>query len=127
MSKTPFSNKCAILGELWCFYREDAANDPTWTDYFSWADVALPMAFTIWMDMTSVKRGDKGDEAKGFIDEAFEMLCEMLSVDSNAHYENLGEVFNASPNSPMETIKELPESTMNISILDKNGDADAEG
>lgn len=121
MSKTPFSNKCAILGELWCFYREEAATDDTWTDFFSWADVALPMAFTLWMDMTSIKRGEKGDEAKGFIDEAFDMLCEMLDVDRDGSYKDLSDFFAASPNAPMQTVKQMPESNLTVAVLDKNG------
>lgn len=120
MSKTPFSNKCAILGELWCFYREEASTDDTWTDYFSWADVALPMAFTLWMDMTSIKRGEKGDEAKVFIDEAFDMLCEMLDVDRDGSYKDLTEFFGASPNAPMQTVKQMPESNLTVAVINKD-------
>lgn len=122
MSKSTFSDKCACLGELWCFYREDAETDPTWSDYFAWADVSLPLAFAIWRNMATIKSGEDGDRAKEYVDEAFAMLCEILDVDAQGKYENLGQLFQASPNPPMETVTSMPESSLTLAVINKGND-----
>lgn len=96
MSKTPFSKKCQILGELWLLYRDEARQHEAWRDYFAWADVALPMAYFAWQDMVTVK-----PESKSYIDEAWDVFCEIISIDPNEHYVDLGAAFATSPNEPV--------------------------
>ena len=95
MSKTPFSKKCEILGNFWFLYKdsEEVANSPEWSDYFRWADVGLPMAYCIWQNLVTLKRGEDA-----FINEAWSVFCEMLGVDANAKYADVVEIFQTSPN-----------------------------
>jgi hypothetical protein len=89
MSKTTFSKKCEILGTLWSFYK-DTDND-TWQEFFSWADLGLPMAYLSWQKMVTIKA-----EHKGLIDDAWNVFCEMIEIDADASYTNLAATFDAS-------------------------------
>jgi len=40
MSRTSFSDKCNILGEFWLHYREDAEQNESWGDFFSYSDIS---------------------------------------------------------------------------------------
>ena len=57
MSKTTFSDKCAILGMLWTFYKE--TDDEGWQDFFRWADVGLPLAYMSWQGLATIKSDGK--------------------------------------------------------------------
>lgn len=95
MSKTHFSNKCHVLGELWLYYREDAQNHDEWQQYFDWADIALPLAYMAWQDLATVK-----PEAKKYVDDAWITFCEMIGIDATQSYDGIADAWGASPNPP---------------------------
>lgn len=96
MSQTPFSNKVEILGQFWLFYREQAKDDEGWVDFFDWADIGLPMAYMAWQELVTIK-----PDAKKYINDAWGVFCEMLNLDTNTRYGSIEEVFDASPNRPL--------------------------
>jgi hypothetical protein len=97
-SKTVFSKQCEILGSLWLDYREEAKGNQVWGDFFAWADISLPLAYVAWQGIATIK-----SDSKSYVSEAWEVFCEMISIDANAKYENLGECFDASPNDDLES------------------------
>lgn len=96
MSKTPFSSKCQVLGELWLFHREDASNNDAWREFFEWADIGLPMAYMAWQGLITVKA-----DAKEYINNPYDVFCEMVSIDKDTDYPSLADAFAASPNAPV--------------------------
>jgi hypothetical protein len=97
MGKTNFSDKCNILGQFWLFYREDAEKNESWGDFFSYNDVALPLAYMLMGDEPLAIVNEKSD-GETVIQETWEMLCEFLNVEEDGDYESIGDVFDASPN-----------------------------
>jgi hypothetical protein len=91
MSKTTFSNKCEILGDLY-FWHKDTDNE-VWSDFFEWGDVGLPLAYMVKQGYATAK--DKGKES---IEEAWKMFCEIIEVDSELRYLSLADIFDASEN-----------------------------
>jgi hypothetical protein len=106
MSKTPFSNKCQVLGELWLYYREDARHDEVWSQFFDWADVALPLSYMIWQDL-AILDPDNSDEGAGFINAAWDTFCEMVLISPDEKYSTLRDCWDASPNSEIPRIIEM--------------------
>jgi len=97
MSKTPFSSKVEILGNIWIFYADEAKKHETWQEFFEWADVALPMSYLSWLGMIDIK-----PESMHYVDEAWIELCNIIAVDADENYSNLKEFFAASPNDPVD-------------------------
>lgn len=94
MSKTPFSKKCEILGSFWILYRDDDSRSDEWFEFFAWADIALPLSYMVWQNISTPK-----PEGKKFIEEAWDLYCNMLGIDPNAKWENIGQTFdNAASN-----------------------------
>jgi hypothetical protein len=98
MSKTTFSDKCRILGDFWLDYREDASKDENWAKFFEYADMGLPLAFLIDRGYAD-NATDIGTEV---IDETWNVFCEMCDVDADAAYITVADVFDASPQPPLE-------------------------
>ena len=92
MSKTDFGNKCLILGNLWVDYRDDAEEDEGWNEFFTYADIGLPLAY-----MLSHGIANPNDESNRFIDETWTVFCELLDIDPEGEYYYLTECFEASP------------------------------
>lgn len=100
MSKTHFSNKCYVLGELWLYYREQAQQHSEWKDFFEWADIALPLAFMSWQELATVN-----PQAEQYIEDAWVTFCEMIEIDADAEYDGIGHAWEASPNLPYLDVK----------------------
>lgn len=99
-----FLSKCKVLGELWLFYREDAATNEAWSQFFSYSDVALPAAYII---NEGYVNEEVEPELEAFIDESWEIFCEYIDIDPNGNYEGIAEAWNASSNPPLnEEVKE---------------------
>lgn len=94
MSKTAFSDKCTILGTLWTFYKD--TDDDVWQQFFSWADVGLPLAYMSWQGLASVK-----PEGKQYIEDVWVEFCKTIAIDPSAKYSILKDTFDASPNEPL--------------------------
>lgn len=95
--KTPFSKRCEILGQVWVYYREDANDQPAWKDFFDWADIGLPLAYSVWQGYVSTK-----DSAKVLVDETWDVFCSMINVDAHGKYSDLSDIFSKSPNKPID-------------------------
>lgn len=95
MSKTPFSSKVDMLGDMWFFYK-DTDND-AWQEFFEWGDLGLPLAYLAKNDFASIK-----PEGKRLVEECWNVLCEMLNVDPDAMYLDLEHLMNESPNDPIQ-------------------------
>jgi hypothetical protein len=114
MSKTAFSDKCNIIGSLWIQWRD--VDDDNWQDFFRFADLGCPMAYMSMSGLISIN-----NDGMTFVDEAWQILCEMLDVDPDDKYEILDDLFSASPNevldveSPMNNIMNIEKH--NISDL----------
>jgi hypothetical protein len=93
MSKTPFSSKCEILGDLWLVYKDRDNNGPNWQEFFDWANVGLPLAYFIGANMvTPTEDGD----TKEIIEQTWLVFCEVIGVDPNEEYSTLQEAFDAT-------------------------------
>lgn len=94
MSKTTFSNKCEILGSLWMWYKD--TDNEIWQEFFTWADLGLPIAYCVWQDLATPK-----PEAKTIVEETWATFCDMVDIDPAGKYANLKDAFGASPNPPL--------------------------
>jgi hypothetical protein len=83
--KTKFKAKCEILSELWLNWR----NDEQFEEFVNYNDLGLPLAYAISEGIVS-----STDAAKGFINEAFELLLIQISA-KDTGFENLEEVLAA--------------------------------
>jgi hypothetical protein len=95
-----FSNKVDILGDVWLYYREDIKGNEEWEAFFSYNDVALPLAYAINMGYATIV--DDSD-AVAYIDETWDMLCSYIDIDPNKNYKDIHEAFAASPNKPLNS------------------------
>ena len=94
MDNTPFSKKCEILGALHMFYSN--TDNEGWKEFFTWSDVGLPMAWMVSANLITIK-----SEGKQHVNDAWDMFCEMISIDADAKYSSLEDCFTASPNPPI--------------------------
>lgn len=93
MSKTPFSNKCAVLGGLWLNYREEAETNEAWKDFFDYNDVGLPLAY---MNAEGLANSKNIKEAVSLIEDTWKMFCEYIEISPDGDYENIADAWNAS-------------------------------
>lgn len=80
--ETTFEDKCNILAELWVDYRDE----PDLSDFVSYNDLGLPLAFGVAEDLVQPK-----PRATEIINETFEMLLAALEVE-DAGFTNLDEL-----------------------------------
>lgn len=86
-SETPiidFSKKCEILDKLWMEYRDE----DVFESFMEYNDLALPLAFAINEDIIK-----STPMAEAYINEAWELLCEMLKLDSKKDFDSLDDMF----------------------------------
>jgi hypothetical protein len=95
MSKTTFSNKCAVLGELWSNYKY--TDNEIWQEYFAWADLGCPLAYYAWQGFATLS-----DEGESYVDEAWAIFCKMIDIDPEGKYDSLRQAFDSSPNEPLD-------------------------
>jgi hypothetical protein len=69
---TPFSNKAAILAEVWMNYR----SDEDFQDFVEYNDLGLPLAYAIAENIIPAT-----DRAKRFIEETFDILLAGLNLE----------------------------------------------
>lgn len=98
-----FLTKCKVLGELWLYYREDAKTNDTWTEFFDYSDIALPMSYGISQGFVMAVE-DSG--IYGYIDESWNLFCELINIDPNGEYDGINDAWNASPNKPLSEVQE---------------------
>lgn len=97
MDKTRFSNVCKTLGQLWVFYRDESKKHDEWDEFFTWADIGLPLAYAVDQGyVTSLKK-----EGKDVVVETWNVFCEMIAIDPNGDYDGVAAAFAASSNPPV--------------------------
>jgi hypothetical protein len=101
MSKTNFSDKCKVIGDLWLFYREDIRGNEAWEDFFGYNDIALPLAYLIASDIAL-----PGEDAEQYINETWDMFCDYIGIDPDGKYSSIADAFDASPNEPLKVEEE---------------------
>jgi hypothetical protein len=65
MAETTFSNKVAILADLWITY----SNDETFEDFFEYNDLGLPLAYALDNDIVVAN-----EKTNAFIEETFALF-----------------------------------------------------
>lgn len=81
-TSTTYSNKLAMLADLWLNYRDDVEFE----DFVQYNDIGLPLAYVIANGIV-----DTSDIAERFINETFDLLLAGLDVDDTG-FENLDEL-----------------------------------
>jgi len=70
VDKTPLSNKCDILAELWLNYK----NESEFKDFLEYNDLGLPLAFAMSQGIV-----ESSNQAKLFVEETFANLMWSLT------------------------------------------------
>lgn len=104
-----FEEKCAVLGEFWLNYREDAEQNEAWSEFFNLNDIGLPLSFTLAEGLVSGATA----EAVTFVEQTWELFCEYLDLDSDEFYESLSAMLNDSPRPPLDHKESKPAGRQN--------------
>jgi hypothetical protein len=72
MNSTSYTDKCAILAEVWLNYR----SDEEFQDFIEYNDLGLPIAYAIDNDIVK-----STEMAQRFVEETFDLLLASLKVD----------------------------------------------
>lgn len=80
----PYSKKCLILSDFWLNYKDEEDFD----DFVAYNDIGLPLAFMIAEDIVV-----SNPVAEVYVNEAWELLCSALNVDSKQDYDSLEDMF----------------------------------
>lgn len=105
MSKTPFSNKCDILGALWLNYREDAKENEAWDNFFRFNDIGLPLAYILSEGIVvpaPIQNGLEISDAEDIIEETWHIFCEYIDIDPEEEYFDIADAWEASPQPPLD-------------------------
>jgi hypothetical protein len=84
---TNFSNKVAILADLWINYRDDE----NFEDFISYNDLGLPLGYIVNTELATPT-----DQGMLYINETFDLLCAALELDLEKDYESLQQMFELS-------------------------------
>ena len=87
MATTPFSNKLAIIADLWINYRDDEH----FKDFIEYNDLGLPLGYLINTELATPT-----DQGEMYITETFDLLCAALEIDLDRNYDSLSEMFGLS-------------------------------
>lgn len=85
LTPTTFSNKCAILADLWISYRDD----PEFVDFVDYNDLGLPLAYAI--DNQII---ESSPLSENLINETFDLLLEGIGVEDTG-FESIEEVLES--------------------------------
>lgn len=81
---TNFSNKVAILADLWINYRDDE----NFEDFISYNDLGLPLGYIVNTELATPT-----DQGMLYINETFDLLCAALDLDLEKTYDSLQQMF----------------------------------
>lgn len=104
-----FEEKCALLGEFWLDYREEAQQDESWSAFLDYADVGLPLSHVLDAGYAT----GASEDGVSFIDETWDRFCEILNLDPQGHYESLEDMFDQSPQPAIEQDNAAPPTRRN--------------
>lgn len=94
MPKTPFSNHTKVLAELWSTYRDSGLERDGWREFFTYYDFTLTLAYFEQQGWVVIK----GGEAEKGIQETWDQLCNMLSINPLGEYKSIDQMFQESTN-----------------------------
>lgn len=80
----PYSKKCLLLGDFWLNYKDEEGFE----DFVEYNDIGLPLAFMISEDIVM-----STPVAEVYVNEAWELLCAAMNVDSKQDYDSLEDMF----------------------------------
>jgi hypothetical protein len=80
----PYSKKCIILADFWLNYKDEEDFD----DFVAYNDIGLPLAFMIAEDIVV-----SNATAEVYVNEAWELLCAAMDIDSKQDYDSLEDMF----------------------------------
>jgi hypothetical protein len=86
MNSTSYTDKCAILADLWLNYR----SDEEFTDFTEYNDLGLPLAYAIDNDIVK-----STEMAQRFVEETFDLLLASLEVEDSG-FETLNDLLEIS-------------------------------
>lgn len=92
MNETTIENKCNILAELWMDYRDDV----NFTDFISYADLGLPLAYAISNEIVKIT-----PQSERFIVEAFDLLVASMGLEDTG-FETLDDIFMEGDIEPLD-------------------------
>lgn len=82
---TLYSKKCEILADIWTTYR----GEKEFASFISYNDLGLPLAYAISNNII-----ESSNSAETFINEAFDLLLDLLSIENDPGFETLDEIFD---------------------------------
>ena len=85
-TSTTYSNKVAILADLWLNYK----SDENFADFIEYNDIGLPLAYAIDNDIVKTT-----ELAEGFVNETFTLLLAGLEIEDTG-YDNLDELLSVA-------------------------------
>lgn len=83
---TTFSNKTAILADLWMAYRDDEEFE----DFIQYNDLGLPIAYALSAQIVTAT-----PLAEQFVNETFDLLLKGLQIQEDYGFETLEDVLSA--------------------------------
>ena len=86
MTETTFSNKVAILADLWISY----SGDETFKDFFAYNDLGLPLAYALDNEIILAN-----ERTISFIDETFALFLAGLELEDTG-FESLNDLLELS-------------------------------
>jgi hypothetical protein len=82
ITNTPYSNQCAILGDLWLTYKQDEE----FADFIEYNDIGLPLAFAIAEGIIP-----NAPMAEQYIRETWKLFLEGLKIEDTG-FQSLDEI-----------------------------------
>jgi len=95
MSKTLFSNKVAILSELWGMYLIEKQEWSNWKSFFEdYGALSLPLCYAVHNEFAHF---EEDSLSKEIVNETFAYLCDLIQVDRAGNYSDVEQMFSQSP------------------------------
>lgn len=85
MPSTPYTDKCAILAELWLNYR----SDEQFQDFIEYNDLGLPIAYAIANDIVK-----STEMAERFVEETFDLLIAAVDLIDDVGWDSLDDMLD---------------------------------
>jgi len=92
MDNTLFSERVELLSALHFFYKDNPEKtDLSWQNFFDWADLGLPLAFSILSGYA-----EPTESGKELINSTWLRACSLLNIDPNKSYETIADMIAMS-------------------------------
>ena len=92
MDNTLFSERVELLSALHFFYKDNPEKtDLSWQNFFDWADLGLPLTFSIVSGYA-----EPTEPGKELIESTWAAACSLLNIDPNKSYETIADMIAMS-------------------------------